>query len=99
MFIKISHYRLKKRQNIAEMLCGTPKTRRFSVFLSHFSKIIFEKGLFRQSQRSALLALGRAAERRPMRKKLRRRKCLKNAQTPQRQVHALLGALFERQPT
>jgi hypothetical protein len=36
MFIKISHNRLKKCQNIAEMLCGTPKTRRFSAFLSHF---------------------------------------------------------------
>jgi len=43
MFKKISHNRLKKRQNIAKMLCGTPKTRCFSAFLSHFSKIIFEK--------------------------------------------------------
>jgi hypothetical protein len=38
------------------MLCGTPKTRRFSAFLSHFSKIIFEKGLFRQFQWFALAA-------------------------------------------
>jgi len=44
------------------------------------------------AQRLALPALGRTAERRPMRKRLRRGKCLKNAQTPQRQVHALLGA-------
>ena len=44
------------------------------------------------AQRCALLALGRAAERRPMRKRLRRRKCLKNAPTPQRQVHAVLGS-------
>jgi hypothetical protein len=33
-----------------------------------------------------------------MRKGLRRRKRLKNAQTPQRQVHALLGAPTESQP-
>jgi hypothetical protein len=31
-----------------------------------------------------------------MRKKLRRRKCLKNAQTPQRQVHAVLGGVSKR---
>jgi len=43
MFKKISHNRLKNSQNIAKMLCGTPKTRRFSAFLSHFSKIIFGK--------------------------------------------------------
>jgi len=43
MFKKISHNRLKKCQNIAKMLCGTPKTRCFSAFLSHFPKIIFEK--------------------------------------------------------
>jgi hypothetical protein len=30
-------------------LCGTPKTRRLLAFLSHFSKIIFEERLFRQS--------------------------------------------------
>jgi len=56
MFIKISHKRLKNCQNVAKMLCGTPKTRHFSAFLSHFSKIIFEKRLIRQSQRFALLA-------------------------------------------
>ena len=54
MFIKISHNRLKNCQNVAKMLCGTPKTRHFSAFLSHFSKIIFEKRLIRQSQRCAL---------------------------------------------
>jgi hypothetical protein len=43
MFKKTSHNRLKNSQNIAEMLCGTPKTRCFSAFLSHFSKIIFGK--------------------------------------------------------
>jgi hypothetical protein len=43
------------------------------------------------AQRLALLALGRAAERRPNGKKLRRRNCLKNASTPQRQVHAVLA--------
>jgi len=37
-------------------LCGTPKTRHFSAFLSHVSKIIFEKRLFRQFQRLALAA-------------------------------------------
>jgi hypothetical protein len=42
-FIKISHNRLKNRRNVAEMLCGTPESRHFSAFLSHFSKIIFEK--------------------------------------------------------
>ena len=54
MFIKISHNRLKKCQNVAKMLCGTPRTRHFSAFLSHFSKIIVEKRLIRQSQRLAL---------------------------------------------
>jgi hypothetical protein len=43
MFKKTSHNRLKNSQNIAKMLCGTPKTRRFSAFPSHFSKIIFGK--------------------------------------------------------
>jgi hypothetical protein len=58
MFIKISHNRLKNCQNVAKMLCGTPKSRHFSAFLSHFSKIIFEKRLIRQSQRPALPAAG-----------------------------------------
>jgi hypothetical protein len=58
MFMKISHNGLKNCQDVAKMLCGTPKTRRFSAFLSHFSKIIFEKRLFRQSQRLALAAVG-----------------------------------------
>ena len=40
------------------MLCGTPKTRHFSAFLSHFSKIIFEKRLIRQFQRLALCPFG-----------------------------------------
>src|SRR5689334_4279656 len=31
---------------IAKMLFGTQKTRRFSMFLSHFSKINFRKGTF-----------------------------------------------------
>jgi hypothetical protein len=48
----------KKCQNVAQMLCGTPKTRHFSAFLSHFSKIIFEKRLIRQSQRFALCPFG-----------------------------------------
>src|SRR5215207_2865200 len=56
MFIKISHNRLKNCRNVAKMLCGTPKTSHFSAFLSHFSKIIFEKRLIRQSQRLALAA-------------------------------------------
>jgi hypothetical protein len=43
MFIKISHNRLKNCQNVAKMLCGTPKIKHFSAFLSHFSKIIFGK--------------------------------------------------------
>jgi hypothetical protein len=58
MFIKISHNRLKKCQNVARMLCGTPKTRQFSAFLSHFSKIIFEKRLIRQFQRDRQSAEG-----------------------------------------
>jgi hypothetical protein len=37
------------------MLCGRTKIRRFSAYLSHFSKIIFERGLFRQFQRSKSL--------------------------------------------
>jgi hypothetical protein len=40
------------------MLCGAPKIRRFLMIPSHFSKIIFEKGLFRQFQRLALAAVG-----------------------------------------
>jgi len=56
----------------------------------------FLKTVHEASQRLALLALGRAAERRPMRKRLRRRKRLKNAPTPQRQVHAVLGGVLER---
>jgi hypothetical protein len=43
---------------IAKMWCGRPKTRCFSVFLSHFSKIIFEKGLIRQFQRFAFAKHG-----------------------------------------
>jgi hypothetical protein len=43
------------------------------------------------SQRSALLALGRGRRSRPIGKRLRRENCLKNAATPQRQVHAVLG--------
>jgi hypothetical protein len=62
MFIKISHNRLKNCRNVAKMLCGTPKSRHFSAFLSHFSKIIFEKRLFRQFQRLALAASGRDAD-------------------------------------
>ena len=54
MFMKISHNRLKNHRNVAKMLCGTPKTRHLSAFLSHFSKINFEKRLIRQSQRLAL---------------------------------------------
>jgi hypothetical protein len=41
---------------IAKMLFGTQKTRRISMFLPHFSKKVFEKGLFRQFQRLALPA-------------------------------------------
>ena len=43
----------KKGQNISDLLCGTPKSRGFSAFPSHCSKIIFERGLFRQFQRFA----------------------------------------------
>jgi hypothetical protein len=56
MFTKISHNRPKNCQDVAEMLCGTRKSRHFSAFLSHFSKTIFEKRLIRQSQRLALAA-------------------------------------------
>jgi hypothetical protein len=56
MFKKISHNR-QKSQNIAKMSCGTPKTKCFSAFLSPFPKIIFERGLFRQLQRFAALAM------------------------------------------
>jgi hypothetical protein len=43
------------------------------------------------AQRFALPALGRTAERRPARKRLRRGKGLELPQNPQRRVHALLG--------
>jgi hypothetical protein len=33
----------KISQNIAKMLCGTPKTEQISVFFSHFPEFIFEK--------------------------------------------------------
>ena len=36
---------------LLSMLCGRPKTNRFSAFLSHLSKIIFERWLFQQFQR------------------------------------------------
>ena len=58
LLIKISHHRPRNSQNIAKMWYGTPKTRRFSAFLSHFSKIIFEKRLIRQFQRWVLAAAG-----------------------------------------
>jgi len=54
MFIKISHNRLKNCQNISKMLCGIPKTRSISAFLSTSQKAFIEKGLFRQSQRLVL---------------------------------------------
>jgi len=92
MFIKISHNRLKNCQNVAEMLCGTPKTRHFSAFLSHFSKIIFEKRLFRQSQGFALPAVGGTRQRRFAGTNLKPRKLPENAATPTRRVHAVLGA-------
>ena len=46
------------------------------------------------AQRLALVALGRTAERRPNGKKLRRGKCLKTRQNPQRPLHAVLAALL-----
>ena len=48
------------------------------MFFSHFSKKFLEKGLFRQFQRFALVALGRAAGRRPNRKNYQRKKLLEN---------------------
>jgi hypothetical protein len=104
MFKKNSHNRLKNSQNIVKMLCGTPKNRRFSVFLSHFSKIIFERRLFRQFQRIALPALGRGRRSRPARKMFaadwasgRQANIAQpkrvSAGHPQRQVHAVLGAV------
>jgi len=41
MFKKISHNRLKNSQNIAKMLCGTPKT-----FLPTFQKLFLKSDLF-----------------------------------------------------
>jgi len=38
MFKKISHNRLKKCQNIAKMLCGTPKPDAFQRFRPTFQK-------------------------------------------------------------
>jgi len=46
------------------------------------------------AQRQALPALGRGRRRRPARKKIRRRKLFEMPQNPQRQVHALLGAVY-----
>ena len=46
------------------------------------------------AQRFALPALGRGRRSRPARKKIRVEKCLGCAQNPQRQVHALLGAVL-----
>jgi hypothetical protein len=61
MFKKTSHNRLKNSQNIAKMFFGTPKTRCFSAFLSHFSKIIFERRLIRQFQQFAFAKNGAGA--------------------------------------
>jgi hypothetical protein len=51
------------------------------------------------AQRFALLALGRAWILFGSRKNSKPEKCSKMPQNPQRPVHALLGALFERQRT
>ena len=48
MFKKTSHNRLKNSQSIVKMLFRTPKIGCFSVFLSHFQKIIFGRRLIRQ---------------------------------------------------
>jgi hypothetical protein len=58
LFEKTSQKSPTLGSKIAKMLCGTPKTRRFSAFLSPFSKIIFEKGLFRPFQRFAFAEHG-----------------------------------------
>ena len=73
------------------MLFGAQKTRRLSVFSSHFSKIIFEKGLFRQSQRLALPAGGWDEITPFYRNQLQAKYTPENAQTPTRRVHAVLG--------
>jgi hypothetical protein len=90
MFIKISHNRLKNCQNVAKMLCGIPKTRHFSAFLSHFSKIIFEKRLIRQFQRFALAAGGRGEKRPESGKKPKGEPSSKIRSAPTRPLHAML---------
>ena len=99
MFKKISHNRLRNCQNIAKMLCGIPKTRRFSAFLSHFSKIIFEKGLIRQFQRLAFTSAPCGYQRwvgawtLPGRSiNLKHRKCILRPQHPHRPLHTYPGA-------
>ena len=62
MFKKTSHNRLKNSQSIVKMLFRTPKIGCFSVFLSHFQKIIFGRRLIRQFQRFALADFGRAGK-------------------------------------
>ena len=52
------------------------KTGTFQRFSPTFKRSIFESGLFRQSQRFALPALGQGRRSRPARKMLRRRKLI-----------------------
>ena len=48
----------EKQPNNCQIVVRNPKNRPFSAILSHFSKIIFERGLIRQFQRFALLVGG-----------------------------------------
>jgi hypothetical protein len=90
MFKKISHNRLKNIQNLTKMLCGAPNIRRFLMLPSHFSKIIFEKRLFRQFQRFALDACGWDEILFGSRKISKPENYLKMAQKPANPLHALL---------
>jgi hypothetical protein len=97
MFIKISHNRLKNCQNVAKMMYGTPKTRCFSAFLSHFSKIIFEKRLIRQFQRLALPAAGGTRLAPETDKTQSHEKSQFDGENPAVRVHAVLAGALLRQ--
>ena len=78
---------------LPKMLCGTPITKQFSAVLSHFSKIIFEKRLIRQSQRCALPAGGWDETTPLCRNQLQAKKQLKKRGAYHHvRLHALLGA-------
>jgi len=61
---------------IAKMLFGTQKTRRFSMFLSHFPKINFRKGTFSTVSTVGVTGAGAGVDSSWEQEKPEARKCL-----------------------